>query len=88
MERQKELSPERKEFINSPLQHYQPSDAQDVQAMLKNRMNIPGYQPESRYPSMGQNTQQAKKSGLSPLFCLLRNWKLIQASFRRNISRF
>ena len=31
----RKLSPERKAFINSLLEHYQPNDAQDVQNMLK-----------------------------------------------------
>ena len=35
MARKRKLSPERKEFINSLLEHYQPKDAQDVQDMLK-----------------------------------------------------
>ena len=35
MARQRKLSPERKAFINSLLEHYHPSDAQDVQEMLK-----------------------------------------------------
>ena len=35
MARQRKLSPERKAFINSLLEHYQPSDAGDVQEMLK-----------------------------------------------------
>ena len=35
MARQRKLSPERKEFINSLIEHYQPEDAQDVQEMLK-----------------------------------------------------
>ena len=35
MARQRKLSPERKAFINSLLEHYQPSDANDVQEMLK-----------------------------------------------------
>lgn len=35
MARQRKLSPERKAFINSLLEHYQPSDASDVQEMLK-----------------------------------------------------
>lgn len=35
MARQRKLSPERKEFINGLLQHYQPESAQDVQDMLK-----------------------------------------------------
>ena len=35
MARRRKLSPERKAFINSLLEHYQPSDAQDVQDMLK-----------------------------------------------------
>lgn len=33
--RQRKLSPERKAFINSLLEHYQPTDANDVQEMLK-----------------------------------------------------
>ena len=33
--RQRKLSPERKAFIDSLLDHYQPQDAQDVQNMLK-----------------------------------------------------
>jgi putative transposase len=35
MARQRKLSPERKQFINSLLEHYQPNDAKDVQEMLK-----------------------------------------------------
>ena len=35
MARQRRLSPERKEFINSLLEHYNPKDAKDVQEMLK-----------------------------------------------------
>lgn len=35
MARQRKLSPERKEFINSLLEHYNPKDARDVQEMLK-----------------------------------------------------
>ena len=35
MARQRKLSPERKAFVNSLLEHYQPKDAQDVQEMLK-----------------------------------------------------
>ena len=35
MARQRKLSPERKAFINSLIEHYQPEDAQDVQEMLK-----------------------------------------------------
>ena len=35
MARQRKLSPERKAFINSLIEHYQPNDAQDVQEMLK-----------------------------------------------------
>ena len=35
MARQRKLTPERKAFINSLLEHYQPKDAGDVQEMLK-----------------------------------------------------
>ena len=35
MARQRKLSPERKAFINSLLEHYQPGDANDVQEMLR-----------------------------------------------------
>lgn len=35
MARQRKLSPERKAFINSLLEHYQPNAADDVQDMLK-----------------------------------------------------
>ena len=35
MARQRKLSPERKAFINSLLEHYQPTDVNDVQEMLK-----------------------------------------------------
>ena len=35
MARQRKLSPERKAFINSLLEHYNPKDAGDVQEMLK-----------------------------------------------------
>ena len=35
MARRRKLSPERKEFINGLLEHYQPTDAHNVQEMLK-----------------------------------------------------
>ena len=35
MARRRKMDPERKAFINSLLEHYQPKDAQDVQDMLK-----------------------------------------------------
>lgn len=35
MARQRKLSPERKEFINSLIEHYHPEDVSDVQEMLK-----------------------------------------------------
>ena len=35
MARQRKLSPERKEFINSLIEHYHPEDVNDVQEMLK-----------------------------------------------------
>lgn len=35
MARRRKMTPERREFINSLLEHYQPTDAQDVQEMLK-----------------------------------------------------
>lgn len=35
MARQRKLSPERRAFINSLIEHYQPEDAHDVQEMLK-----------------------------------------------------
>lgn len=35
MARQRKMTPERKAFINSLLEHYQPNDARDVQEMLK-----------------------------------------------------
>lgn len=35
MARQRKLSPERKAFINSLIEHYHPEDAADVQEMLK-----------------------------------------------------
>ncbi len=35
MARRRKLTPERKEFINGLLEHYQPTDAHDVQEMLK-----------------------------------------------------
>ena len=39
MARQRKLSPERKALINSLLEHYPPSDANDVQEMLR---DLPG----------------------------------------------
>lgn len=39
MARQRILSPERKASINSLLEHYQPSDANDVQEMLKDLLS-------------------------------------------------
>lgn len=35
MARQRKLTPERKAFVNSLIEHYRPKDAQDVQEMLK-----------------------------------------------------
>ena len=35
MARQRKMTPERKTFINSLLEHYKPNDAHDVQEMLK-----------------------------------------------------
>ena len=35
MARRRKMDPERKAFINSLLEHYQPKDAQDIQVMLK-----------------------------------------------------
>lgn len=35
MARRRKMDPERKAFINSLLEHYQPKDAQDIQEMLK-----------------------------------------------------
>lgn len=35
MAKQRKLSPKRKAFINNSLEHYQPTNANDVQEMLK-----------------------------------------------------
>ena len=35
MARRRKMDPERKAFISSLLEHYQPKDAQDIQEMLK-----------------------------------------------------
>ena len=35
MARRRKMDPERKAFISSLLEHYQPKDAQDIQHMLK-----------------------------------------------------
>ena len=35
MARRRKMDPERKAFISSLLEHYQPKDAQDIQDMLK-----------------------------------------------------
>ena len=41
MARQRKLLPERKAFINSLLEHYQPTDANDVHEMLKDLLGDP-----------------------------------------------
>lgn len=41
MARRRKMTPERREFINDLLEHYQPTDAQDVQEMLKDLLEIP-----------------------------------------------
>jgi len=41
MARSRKLSPERKEFVNSLIEHYHPEDAQDVQEMLKDLLGAP-----------------------------------------------
>lgn len=50
MARRRKMTPERRAFINGLLEHYQPTDAQDVQEMLpKNgrialwRRNMPSF---------------------------------------------
>ena len=43
MARQRELSPERKTFINSLLEHYKPTATQDVQETLKAIYDISMY---------------------------------------------
>ena len=46
MARRRKMDPERKAFISSLLEHYQPKDAQDVQEMLKDiysRIKIPKF---------------------------------------------
>ena len=40
MARRRKMDPERKAFINSLLEHYQPKDAQDIQDMLKDRKRL------------------------------------------------
>ena len=37
MARRRKMDPERKAFISSLLEHYQPKDAQDIQDMLKKK---------------------------------------------------
>lgn len=48
MARQRKLSSERKAFINSLLEYYQPNDAADVQDMLKDLLGdtLQGMQKE------------------------------------------
>ena len=43
MARQRKLSPERKAFINSLIEHYHPEDAHDVQEMLKDLLRMMSY---------------------------------------------
>ena len=41
MARQRKLSPERKAFINSLLEHYQPNDAKDGKRKIIRRIVLP-----------------------------------------------
>ena len=45
MARRRKMTPERREFINSLLEHYQPTDAQDVQERTgtHHRKRLPWY---------------------------------------------
>ena len=53
MARRRKMTPERREFINGLLEHYQPTDAQDVQEMLKDLL---GDHKEMDWKNMGLGT--------------------------------
>ena len=46
MARRRKMTPERREFINGLLEHYQPTDAQDVQAWNPARQGHPRVHPQ------------------------------------------
>ena len=52
MARRRKMDPERKAFISSLLEHYQPKDAQDVQDMLKDLLGETGKTGTGATPSL------------------------------------
>ncbi len=69
MARQRKLSPERKAFINSLLEHYQPTDANDVQEMLKDLLGILITHPPSKFEFTPSYTRTNFVSSVSVIFC-------------------
>lgn len=56
MARRRKMTPERREFINGLLEHYQPTDAQDVQEMLKDLFG--------RYPARNARSRNGSETWL------------------------
>ena len=68
MARRRKLSPERKEFINGLLEHYQPNDAHDVQEMLKDLLGdtLQGSYLLMVLPVLEMPSTQSSTSGRDP----------------------
>ncbi len=56
MARRRKMTPERRAFINGLLEHYQPTDAQDVQEMLKESFG--------RYPARNARSRNGSETWL------------------------
>ena len=59
MARRRKMDPERKAFINSLLEHYQPKDAQDIQDMLKDLLDRKSTRLNSSHSSVSRMPSSA-----------------------------
>ena len=86
MARRRKMDPERKAFISSLLEHYQPKDAQDVQDMLKDLLGetlqgmleaeMDDHLGYSKYDYKNKETDDSR-NGYSPKQSLLQWARLI-----------
>ena len=78
MARRRKMDPERKAFISSLLEHYQPKDAQDVQDMLKDLLGetlqgmleaeMDDHLGYSKYDYKNKETDDSRKRSWQHLF--------------------
>ena len=62
MARRRKMDPERKAFINSLLEHYQPKDAQDIQDMLKDLFDEIAKQKIRDYEKAEEDQEPVKEN--------------------------